>query len=78
MSPSLSLLIYAGPQLYPFSLPLPQHCQTPLLAASADDTQYVIVSPYMGRGEHFPPLPESTLQLPPSQSFTTLCKLNLP
>lgn len=52
-----------------FLSPSPSSTQIPLLTASAEITQYVVVSPFMSRGEHLPPLPAST---PPPPSFSIL------
>lgn len=51
-----------------FLSPSPSSTQIPLLTASAEITQYVVVSPFMSRGEHLPPLPASTSP-PPSFSI---------
>lgn len=68
--PNPSLLLNSRPRLPPFSL---QHCQTSLLTASAESTQYVVVFPVMSRGKHLPHLPAS---IPPPPSFS-IQKLNL-
>lgn len=52
-----------------FLFPSPYSTQILLLTASAEITQYVVVSTFMSRGEHLPPLPAST---PPPPSFSIL------